>query len=115
MLAVLHFVRCVLHDAYTEISAMQRATSLRFDGSTLQRPAAVGGTCRVLDFGVTDENYWIVMEQCWSSVRAWRLSCMQEGLSLHQVLPHMLEMFRQVLWVLWPPFTLMLLAPAAQC
>jgi len=52
--------RCVLHDAFTEILVLERFR----DDPRL---------CRLFDYGVDDEHYWVSMKRYTCSVKEWRM------------------------------------------
>ena len=76
--------RCVLHDSFTEILTLDM---LKNDHRI----------CRMYDFGVDNENYWIVMKAYKTSLRKWRIQ--RRGDTLHDMLPLYLNVFSDVLGV----------------
>ena len=51
--------RCVLFDVFTEVSLLERC-------------GGAAGVCKLLDYGVTPQHYWLVFERCALSLKAWR-------------------------------------------
>lgn len=51
---------CVLYDVYTEVAIMEQ---LRF----------CEGVCRIVDYGVSKESYWLVMKHYPLSLKQWRI------------------------------------------
>ena len=75
------FDRCVLHDIFTEVSLLDM---YRSDTRA----------CHLYDYGVDDENYWLVMKYYLCSLRAWRK---RQTRSLKENLPLYLNVFMCVL------------------
>lgn len=75
------FDRCVLHDIFTEVTLldMYRADSR---------------SCHLYDYGVDDENYWLVMQWYVTSLRGWRK---RQTRPLSENLPLYLNVFMAVL------------------
>jgi hypothetical protein len=75
------FDRSVLHDIFTEVTLLDL-----YRGDTR--------SCHLYDFGVDDENYWLVMKWYFTSLRAWRK---RQTRSLQENLPLYLNVFMAVL------------------
>lgn len=73
--------RCVLHDIFTEILV-------------LDKWKADERICKMIDYGVDNEHYWIVMKRYKTSLRSWRV---KQTAPLEEMLPLYLNIFSDVL------------------
>lgn len=73
--------RCVLHDIFTEILVLDKWKSDE-------------RICKLIDYGVDEENYWIVMKKYTMSLKEWRLKQVK---SLEENLPLYLNVFCNLL------------------
>ena len=71
--------RCALFDLFNEVLILDK---FRHEG----------GICRLYDYGVDAENYYIVMKMYRCNLRQWRLN---DRRPLHQQLPIYLHIFRK--------------------
>eukprot|EP01138_Halocafeteria_seosinensis_P003402 gb/GECG01003478.1/.p1 GENE.gb/GECG01003478.1/~~gb/GECG01003478.1/.p1 ORF type:complete len:2610 (+),score=283.35 gb/GECG01003478.1/:1-7830(+) len=60
--------KCLLADLVTEVAISENLTIQYSREDSLVPPPVV----RLFDYGVTDESYWLVMEECKTTLSSWR-------------------------------------------